>query len=61
MNILYYNKHSFIIIIRQWPILTDPWEGIEFMGTMYSKRRQRCWWAVPSFIKSLAGSSITEY
>lgn len=37
MNILYYNKHSFIIIIRQWPILTDPWEG-EFMGTMYSKR-----------------------
>lgn len=37
MNILYYNKHSFIIIIRQWPILTDRWEG-EFMGTMYSKR-----------------------
>ena len=37
MNILYYNKHYFIIIIRQWPILTDPWKG-EFMGTMYSKR-----------------------
>lgn len=37
MNILYYNKHSFISILRQWPILTDPWKG-EFMETMYSKR-----------------------